>query len=82
MWVHVTTIPRLELCGAVLLSELTKEVIYEFKKLNISLYQRDVVLWSDSTVIIIWINSTQPLKSYVSNRIAQILDNTDCCSPR
>jgi len=27
--------------------------------------------------VIAWINSTQPLKSYVSNRVAQILDNSD-----
>uniref|UniRef100_A0A2S2N7B6 Integrase catalytic domain-containing protein n=1 Tax=Schizaphis graminum TaxID=13262 RepID=A0A2S2N7B6_SCHGA len=74
---HATTIPRLELCGAVLLSDLTTEVISELKKLNIILHQCDVILWSDSTVVIAWINSTQPLKSYVSNRIAQILDNTD-----
>ncbi|CAI6344131.1 unnamed protein product [Macrosiphum euphorbiae] len=57
---HATTIPRLELCGAVLLSDLTTEVISELKKLNINLHQRDVVLWSDSTVVITWINSTQP----------------------
>jgi len=74
---HATTIPRLELCGAVLLSDLTNEVISELKKLNITLHQHDIVLWSDSTVVIAWINSTQPLKSYVSNRIAQILDHTD-----
>ncbi|CAI6342635.1 unnamed protein product [Macrosiphum euphorbiae] len=66
---RATTIPRLELCGAILLSDLTTEVISELKKLNISLHQRDVVLWSDSTVVIAWINSTQPLKSYVSIKL-------------
>lgn len=50
--IHATTIPRLELCGAVLLSDLTTEVVSELKKINTNLHQRDVVLWSDSTVVI------------------------------
>ncbi|XP_022167535.1 uncharacterized protein LOC111031762, partial [Myzus persicae] len=74
---HPTTIPRLELCGAVLLAELITDVKTEFKRLVINIHDSDIFLWSDSTVVISWINSKQPLKSYVSNRVAQILDNSN-----
>jgi len=39
----------------------------------------NVTLWSDSSIVIAWINSDKPLKSFVSNRIAQILDLTKSC---
>jgi len=68
---HPTTIPRLELCAAVLLAELITDVKFEFKRLDINIHESDdIFLWSDSTVVISWINSKQLLKSYVSNRVA------------
>ncbi|XP_027851217.2 uncharacterized protein LOC114130440 [Aphis gossypii] len=74
---HPTTKPRLELCGAVLLAELITDVKTEFERLDINIHEFDIFLWSDSIVVISWINSKQPLKSYVSKRVAQILDNSD-----
>lgn len=72
-----TTIPRLELCGAVLLAELMADVKTEFKRLDINIHESDIFLWSDSSVVISWINCRQPLKSYVANRVAQILDSSN-----
>lgn len=45
-----TTIPRLELCGA-LLAELIAEIKEEFKKLNIKLPSCNIHLWTDSTIV-------------------------------
>lgn len=74
---HPTSIPRLELCGAVLLAELCYVVINEFKHLNIYFEKENVMLWTDSAIVLAWINSAMPLKQYISNRVAQILDVTN-----
>ncbi len=61
------TIPKLELCSAVLLRKLLSTVNRE---LNIDL--KDVFAWSDSTG---WINtSPHRLKTYVANRVVSIVD--------
>ncbi|GFU31974.1 integrase catalytic domain-containing protein [Trichonephila clavipes] len=44
------TIPRLELCGAVLLSKLLKRTLDAFK-VNIS----QIYLWTDSSIVLAWI---------------------------
>lgn len=69
----VQTVPRLELCGAVLLSKLMQSLQYLIKKLSIS----EVFLFSDSQVVLAWIN-TPPhlLKTFVANRVVSILDVT------
>ncbi|XP_025406355.1 uncharacterized protein LOC112680475, partial [Sipha flava] len=72
-----TTIPRLELCGALLLSELVVEVKAELSTINFQFSLADIVLWTDSTVVLGWIQSAVQLKSFVANRITQILDNTE-----
>jgi len=71
-----STIPRLELCGALLLAELASMVKRELDRINIHCNPNNIILWSDSSIVISWINSNKPLKSYVSNKIAQILDLT------
>lgn len=71
-----STIPRLELCGALLLAELVTMVSRELERINIHCNSSNVILWSDSSIVLSWINTKKPLKSYVSNRIAQILDLT------
>lgn len=45
-------------------------------KLNININPNNIILWTDSTIVLAWISTEKPLKSYVSNRIAQILDIT------
>lgn len=61
------SIPRLELCAAVLLSNLMHKVI---QSLEIS---PEVYAWTDSAVTLAWI-STPPckLKTFVANRVAEI----------
>jgi len=71
-----TTIPRLELCGALLLAELVAEVQGELAKLNIVLHQDNVHLWTDSTIVIAWISTLVPLQVFVSNRVARINELT------
>lgn len=71
-----STIPRLELCGALLLAELISVVSRELSCLGIVCNSKNVTLWSNFTIVIAWINSYKQLKPYVSNRIAQILDLT------
>lgn len=64
----ITTIPRLELCAANLLAELTKTVQPLFKDCTTSIYS-----WSDSRIILCWLNkSPANLKAFVANRIANI----------
>lgn len=71
-------LPRLELCGAVLLSNLISFVaeIYAGKlKIN------NVFAWSDSSVALAWIKSSpHRWKTFVSNRVSHIQDRIppDC----
>ena len=64
------TIPRLELCGALLLAQLLhncKEV------LNVPM--EDVFAWTDSTIVLNWIQGNpRRFKTYVGNRVSQIMD--------
>ncbi|XP_071057602.1 uncharacterized protein [Onthophagus taurus] len=62
------TIPRLELCAAVLLTRLIKRVQ---NVLNLS--DCPVHLWTDSTVVLAWIKShPSRWKDYVRNRVTEI----------
>lgn len=68
-----TTIPRLELCGALLLSRLVQKVV---NSLNISFDEH--FYWCDSTIVLAWINtSASQLKTFVANRIAEIQSLTN-----
>nr|CAI5852863.1 unnamed protein product [Callosobruchus analis] len=62
------TIPRLELCGALVLVELVQRI-----KGALTLKIDSIYLWCDSTVVLSWI-STSPhlLQTFVSNRVAKI----------
>lgn len=71
-----TTMPRLELCGALLLAELVTEIQAELRLVNINIPGSEVYLWSDSTIVLAWIKSKCIFQVYVSNRIAGIQDLT------
>lgn len=73
---HPTTIPRLELSGALLLAELYAEVQTELKLLSITIEPTSVYLWSDSTIVLGWIYSQSLFQVFVSNRLARIRDVT------
>ncbi|XP_015437138.1 PREDICTED: uncharacterized protein LOC107192408, partial [Dufourea novaeangliae] len=72
------TLPRLELCAALLLARL-----YTTTKLALQLEINKVYLWSDSTITLHWIK-TEPhlLKVFVSNRIAEIQNLSESCEWR
>ncbi|XP_047986442.1 uncharacterized protein LOC125226503 [Leguminivora glycinivorella] len=66
-------IPRLELCGAVLLAKLLKEVA---TVMNIP--KHNVKAWTDSTVVLAWINKhPSNWKTFVANRVSEILTTMD-----
>jgi len=68
-----STIPRLELNGALLLAELAQRVA-ESWQINIHQFK----LWTDSTIVLGWLNDqSSRLKTYVANRVAQIMDITE-----
>lgn len=65
--VKKVTLPRLELCGAVLVSKLAAQ-IQGILKIN------EVHLWSDSQIALAWIRGDPSRwKSFVANRVAEIL---------
>ncbi|XP_059054950.1 uncharacterized protein LOC131848996 [Achroia grisella] len=67
------SLPRLELCGAVLLSRLLKQVTHAMK-----LSMSQVFTWTDSTIVISWLRG-EPCKwkPFVANRVVEIIDNTN-----
>jgi hypothetical protein len=70
------TIPRLELCGAVLLAQLITKI-----KIAMQINFDDIILWSDSTIVLSWIRSqSNKMKTFVSHRIAEIHDLTNTSS--
>ncbi|GFW78831.1 uncharacterized protein TNCV_4262511 [Trichonephila clavipes] len=62
------TIPRLELCDAVLLAKLVKGVVAASQLETAELY-----LWSDSMIVLEWLRKEpMDLKTFVQNRVAKI----------
>ncbi|GFT30190.1 integrase catalytic domain-containing protein [Trichonephila clavipes] len=62
------SIPRLELCGAVLAAKLMKKV-----KEALNLHITAVHFWSDSTIVISWIHrESRELKTFGANRVSKI----------
>ncbi|GFX67697.1 integrase catalytic domain-containing protein [Trichonephila clavipes] len=68
------SIPRLELCGAVLAAKLMKKV-----KEALNLQITAVHFWSDSTIVISWIHrESRELKTFVANRVSKIHQLSSC----
>ena len=71
----VITIPRLELCGALLLAQLFEKAVGSLK-----MDFDKAVLWSDSTIVLSWISSSSSiLKTFVANRSSEIQKLTSDC---
>ena len=70
--IKVVTIPRLELCAAVLAAKMHESILSELEY-NVS----RTYLWSDSTTVLGYIrNTTARYKAFVANRVATIYDLT------
>lgn len=66
------SIPRLELCGAV----LTAKLMYRVKKC-LNVLDNNVYGWADSTIVLAWLQRhPSTWKTYVANRVTEILNVT------
>lgn len=62
------TIPRLELCAAILLTELIEQI-----KISIPIKKKNIHVFSDSQIVLAWIKGeASRWKIFVSNRVQQI----------
>ncbi|XP_075150552.1 uncharacterized protein LOC142224656 [Haematobia irritans] len=76
--INPISLPRLELCGAVLLSQLAKHVLSQLALQNSELY-----LWGDSSITLGWLaKPPYTWKTYVANRVSKIIRNIGNCSWR
>lgn len=67
------SVPRLELCGAVLLAKLLMEIaeVMDIPKTQIR-------AWTDSTVVLAWLNKhPSTWKTFVANRVSEILSTLE-----
>ncbi|XP_044312576.1 uncharacterized protein LOC123037144 [Drosophila rhopaloa] len=64
------SLPRLELCAALLLSQLIRSITSALRHKNITVFG-----WSDSSIVLTWLSYTPAqLKTFVGNRTSEILD--------
>ncbi|XP_065081812.1 uncharacterized protein LOC135704276 [Ochlerotatus camptorhynchus] len=69
--IDTKSIPRLELCAALLLSKLLVQAMDSFD-ISATIY-----LWTDSTIVLNWLSATPSTwKTFVANRIAEIQELT------
>ncbi|XP_075155440.1 uncharacterized protein LOC142228802 [Haematobia irritans] len=72
------SLPRLELCGAVLLSRLVCQL-----RSTLPLNSYKLYLWCDSSIVLAWLAKTpSSWKTYVANRTAEIIKNVENCAWR
>lgn len=67
------SIPRLELCGAVLLTKLLKEVAD-----TLEVPKENLHAWTDSSIVLAWLSShPSRWKTFIANRVSEILTIMD-----
>lgn len=68
----VITVPRLELCGAVLSARLAKKI-----EQSLRIKFDEILFWTDSTIVLGWLKiSPNLLKTFVAHRTSEIQDLT------
>ncbi|XP_045493291.1 uncharacterized protein LOC123692575 [Colias croceus] len=71
--VKQVSIPRLELCGAVVLAKLLSEV-----SVTLGVSKNNLHAWTDSSVVLAWLRShPSRWKTFVGNRVSEILTIMD-----
>lgn len=66
------TIPRLELCGALILAKLVDKV-----KRSLDMPNARCIFWTDSTIVLGWLKmSPHLLQTFVANRVSQIQNHS------
>ena len=76
--VKKVTLPRFELCGALLLAQLIQKTV---PALNLKIDR--ISLWIDSTIVLSWLaSSVSKWKTFVANRVSQIQELTAGCEWR
>ena len=72
------TLPRLELCGALLLGQLVQKTV---PALNLKIDR--ILLWTDSTIVLSWLaTSASKWETFVANRVSQIQEMIAGCEWR
>lgn len=67
--IKTVSIPRLELCAAVLLTELMQKTVSSLNLPSV----KEVFYWTDSTIVLAWLKSTsREWKTFVANRVGKI----------
>ena len=67
----VMTVPMLELQAALLAASLKREICWA-----LTVTVDKVFMWTDSTIVLQWINSTNKHPIFIANRVCEILENT------
>ena len=65
------TVPKLELQAVLLAARLKREIC---RALTVTV--DEVFMWTDSTIVLQWINSTNKYPIFIANRVTEVLENT------